>query len=86
MATAKATPKLVSVSINYNASMKANLAKVDPKKHAYESISYSDSETRTYNVEGMSEEDVDEFLAAVRLEMVDRVDGYVQGAYVETFS
>lgn len=81
----KATPKLVQVSINYNSSLKGNLEKIDKKKHAYESVQFSDSESRTYDVTGMDEADVDKFLAAVREEMVDRVDGYVQGAYVETF-
>lgn len=82
--SAKATPKIVSVTINYNASIKGNLERIDPKRK-YESVQFSDSESRSYNVEGMTEEEVDQFLAATREEMVERIDGYIMGAYQETF-
>lgn len=81
----KAEPKIVAISINYNASIKGNMEKIDAKKHKYESIQFSDSETRTYNVEGMTEAAVDEFIIATREEMVERVDGHIMGAYVDTF-
>lgn len=74
-----AEPKLVQVAINYNAGVKANLGK-------YESGTCSDSETRTYNVEGMSEAEVDAFLADVRASMKERVDQYVENGYEELHS
>jgi PHP family Zn ribbon phosphoesterase len=74
-----AEPKLVQVAINYNAGVKANLGK-------YESGSCSDSETRTYNVEGMPEDEVDAFLVAQRVVMKERVDKYVEDGYEELHS
>lgn len=84
MATAKVTPKITSVTVNYNASIKANLEKLGAQ-YKYESMQVSDSESRTYDVTGMDEAEVDKFADAIREVLKEKIDERVMAGYAEIF-
>ena len=67
-------PKLTSVTINYNSGVKINIGN-------YESYSIGDSESRTYDVSDLDETQVEEFIVAVREDIMNRIDDYVEAGY-----
>lgn len=84
MATTKQVePKITTVVVNYNSSLKFSLEPLG-KEYKFDSLQVGDSETRTYDVTGMSEENVDAFVEATREVLKHRIDAGLDKVRAET--